>query len=128
MRFSYVLPAPGSYERWSDFEADLARMKEAGYQAVELQIPDPAELDADRAARSLERVGLPLCAVQTGGTYATRGNCLCTADEAVRRRTIALLRSFVDFAAGRTSRTASPARAGFARRCARSASTLRARG
>ena len=99
MRFAYVLPGPGSYERWSEFDADLARMKEAGYQAVELQVADPAQFDADRAARSLERLGLPLCAVQTGGTYATRGNCLCTADEAVRRRTIALLRTFVDFAA-----------------------------
>jgi len=99
-RFSYVLPDPRSYRNWDDLDADLACVKEAGCQAVELQIADPAEFDADRAARSLERVGLPLCAVQTGGTYATRGNCLCAADEAVRRRTIALLRGFVDFAAG----------------------------
>ena len=36
---------------------------------------------------------------KTGSTYSSRGNCLCTADEAVRRRTIALLKSFVDLAA-----------------------------
>ena len=36
---------------------------------------------------------------QTGGTYATRGNCLSTPDLAVRKRTIALLKSFVDLAA-----------------------------
>jgi D-psicose/D-tagatose/L-ribulose 3-epimerase len=40
-----------------------------------------------------------MCAFQTGSTYSSRGNCLCTADEMVRRRTIELLKSFVDLAA-----------------------------
>ena len=39
-----------------------------------------------------------MCAFQTGSTYYSRGNCLCTADETVRRRTIELLKSFVDLA------------------------------
>lgn len=99
MRFSYVLPDPRSYDNWDDFDADLACMKEAGYHAVELQIADPAEFDGHRVARSMERAGYRLCAVQTGGTYATRGNCLCTADESIRQRTVHLLRSFVDLAA-----------------------------
>ena len=99
MRFSYVLPDPRSYDNWDDFDADLACMKEAGYHAVELQIADPAEFDGHRVARSLERAGYDLCAVQTGGTYGTRGNCLCTADESIRQRTVRLLRSFVDLAA-----------------------------
>jgi D-psicose/D-tagatose/L-ribulose 3-epimerase len=39
-----------------------------------------------------------MCAFQTGSTYYTRGNCLSTADDSVRRRTIGLLKSFVDLA------------------------------
>ncbi|MGD0897790.1 MAG: sugar phosphate isomerase/epimerase family protein [Thermoguttaceae bacterium] len=99
MRLSYVLPDPASYRDWSEFEGDLACMKRAGYDAVELQIADPAEFDEDRVGRSLAAAGYAMCAFQTGSTYSSRGNCLCTADEAVRRRTIELLKSFVALAA-----------------------------
>jgi len=99
MRFSYVLPNPASYPDWSEFEGDLACMKQAGYDAVELQIADPAEFDEARVRRALDAVGYTMCAFQTGTTYATRGNCYCSPDEAVRRRTVALMKSFVDLAA-----------------------------
>jgi D-psicose/D-tagatose/L-ribulose 3-epimerase len=99
MKFSYVLPDPASYRHWDEFDADLACMKRAGYDAVELQIPDPALFDEARVRRSLESAGFAMCAFQSGATYYSRGNCLCTADEAVRQRTIALLKSFVDLAA-----------------------------
>jgi len=99
MKFSYVLPDPASSGDWSEFEGDLDSMKRAGYDAVELQIADPAAFDEERVRRTLDRVGYALCAFQTGSTYATRGNCLSSPDEAVRRRTTALLKSFVDLAA-----------------------------
>ncbi len=99
MRFAYVLPDPASYARWAEFDGDLHCMKHASYDAVELQIADPAEFDEPRVRRSLAAAGLPLCAFQTGATYATRGNCLCTPDDAVRQRTIALLETHVDLAA-----------------------------
>jgi sugar phosphate isomerase/epimerase len=98
-KLSYVLPDPASYRDWNEFDGDLACMKQAGYDAVELQIADPALFDEDRVRRSLERLGYAMCAFQTGSTYSSRGNCLCTADEVVRRRTIALLKSFVELAA-----------------------------
>jgi sugar phosphate isomerase/epimerase len=99
LKFSYVLPDPSSYDDWSDFEGDLKCVKDAGYDAVELQITDPAHFNETRVRVSLEAAGLPLCAFQTGGTYASRGNCLCTADAPVRNRTIELLKSFVELAA-----------------------------
>ncbi len=99
MQLSYVLPDPASYGDWGEFESDLACMRRAGYNAVELQIPAPALFDEPRVHRSLEAVGYTLCAFQTGSTYATRGNCLSTADAAVRRRTVDLLKSFVELAA-----------------------------
>jgi 5-keto-L-gluconate epimerase len=98
MKFSYVLPDPASYRDWDTFEADLACMKKAGYDAVELQIADPSLFDEERVRRSLQRACYTMCAFQTGSTYASRGNCLSTANEAVRRRTIELLKSFVDLA------------------------------
>jgi sugar phosphate isomerase/epimerase len=98
MRFSYVLPDPASYRDWNEFDGDLACMKQAGYDAVELQIADPALFDEDRVRRSLQRAGFVMCAFQTGSTYYSRGNCLATADETIRRRTVELLKSFVDLA------------------------------
>jgi sugar phosphate isomerase/epimerase len=99
MNLSYVLSDPASYADWAEFDDDLACMKQAGYGAVELQIPDPTQFGEDRVRRSLSRVGYEMCAFQTGTTYATRGNCLCTPDNAVRQRTLDLLKSFVDLAA-----------------------------
>jgi len=99
MKFAHVLPDPASYPDWSEFEGDLASMRQAGYDAVELQIADPCTFDEARVGQSLRAVGYGLCAFQTGATYVTRGNCLCTADAVVRRRTTDLVRSFVDLAA-----------------------------
>jgi len=99
MKFSYVLPDPGTYPVWGGFFSDLCQMRRSGYQAVELQITNPAKLDEDRLRRSLEITEYPLCAIQTGGSYATRGNCLCSAKSKVRDRTVDLLWSFVDLAA-----------------------------
>jgi sugar phosphate isomerase/epimerase len=98
MKLSYVLPDPASYRDCDEFDGDLACMKNAGYDAVELQIGDPARFDEDRVRRALQRVGYRMCAFQTGSTYYSRGNCLCTADEMVRCRTVELLKSFVDLA------------------------------
>jgi sugar phosphate isomerase/epimerase len=99
MRYSYVLPDPASFADWREFEADLECMKRAGYEGVELQIADPACFDEERVRQALGAADLPLCAVQTGQTYATRANCLSTADDVIRRRTTDLLLSFVDMAA-----------------------------
>lgn len=99
MKFSYVLPDPAGYRDWTEFEGDLACARRAGYEAVELQIADPSAFDEPRVRKALRTVGLPMCAFQTGTTYAIRGNCLCTADKAVRERTVKLLMSFVDLAA-----------------------------
>jgi D-psicose/D-tagatose/L-ribulose 3-epimerase len=98
MKFAYVLPDPGSYADRREFDADLRTMKQCGYDAVEIQIADPALLDETRLRASLSAVGLDLCAFQTGGSYATRGNCLCTANDEIRLRTITLLKSFVGLA------------------------------
>lgn len=98
MKLSYVLPDPASYRNWNEFDADLACMKQAGYDAVELQIADPTMFDQDRVRHSLDHVGFAMCAFQTGSTYYSRGNCLCTPDEKIRSRTVELLKSFVDLA------------------------------
>lgn len=99
MKYSYVLPDPAAYRNWDEFTGDLACVKAAGYAAVELQIADPLAFDQARVKAALGQAGLPLCAFQTGASYATHGNCLCMADAAVRERTVALLKQFADLAA-----------------------------
>ena len=51
MRFSYALPDPASYSDWSEFEGDLVCANAAAYEAVELQIADPAPFDGESARR-----------------------------------------------------------------------------
>jgi len=99
LKFSYVLPDPSGYRDWEEFEGDLACAKQAGYDAVELQIADPSVFDESRVRQSLAMAGLPMCAFQTGASYASHGNCLCTSNDTVRERTVKLLLSFVDLAA-----------------------------
>ena len=98
MRLSYVLPEPAAYADWSEFEGDLACMKEAGYDAVELQIADPSDFDEKRVRRSLDACVYAMCAFQTGSTYYSRHNCLCRVENSVRRRTVELLKAFVELA------------------------------
>jgi hypothetical protein len=53
LKFSYVLPEQILYAGWPAFEHDLLCIKEAGYDAVELQVADPVQFDAKRVATSL---------------------------------------------------------------------------
>jgi len=98
LRYSYVIPGPTAYTSWDDFRADVDRVQELGYDSVEIQVADPRDLDQEQLQRLLAERSFSLCAVQTGGTYGTRGNCLTSRDETVRERTLELLFSFVDFA------------------------------
>ena len=97
MKFSYVLPDPFSYP-WDEFESDLALMKDLGYDAVEVQIVDPADANEEKLRKALDKVGFELIAIQTGISYYTQGNCLSSPDADVRERTVDLLKRFVDFA------------------------------
>jgi 5-keto-L-gluconate epimerase len=98
MKFSYVLPDPVSYESLDEFEKDLSYMKQLGYDSVELQIADPADLQEKELRDSLAKFEYDLVAFQTGATYVTKGNCLSARDQTVRERTKDLLKRFVDFA------------------------------
>jgi D-psicose/D-tagatose/L-ribulose 3-epimerase len=98
MKFSYVLPDPGSYGTWDEFAADVHYLKQLGYDAMELQIADPAELEEKALREVLSRSDFELIAFQTGTTYLTKGNCLSSPDKAVRERTKELLKRFVDLA------------------------------
>jgi sugar phosphate isomerase/epimerase len=73
MRFAYVLPDPASYADWAEFDGDLDSVKQAGYDAVELQIAEPAEFDEERVRKSLLAAGLPMCAFQTGASCGSPG-------------------------------------------------------
>lgn len=96
-RLSYVLPDPVSYPSRDEFARHLALIRSTGYEGVELQITEPLAEDGPWLRRVLANAGLPLVAVQTGGSYAKCGNCLATANAAVRQRTVELLKREVDF-------------------------------
>lgn len=98
MNFSYVLSDPAGYPSRELFESHLDLLRRCGYDAVELQIADPAEFPEEEIIRLAGKYGFRIPAFQTGASYATRGNCLSSPDAAVRRRTIDLMLAFVDLA------------------------------
>ena len=76
----------------------LAEVAQAGYQAVELAITDPARLDPDQAAEALQEAGLRLSSLTTGQAAAIEGLSLSSPDESVRKRAIARIKAHMRFA------------------------------
>ena len=85
MKLSYVLPDPGSYRDWGQFDGDLAVMRRAGYDAVELQIADPAQFDEPRVRRSLAAAGYAMCRLPDRLDLLQPGQLPLHARRAVRR-------------------------------------------
>lgn len=65
----------------SDFHL-LPRIKEAGFDGIEVPILDPASFEADAVGRELDRIGLECTAV----TIVPGGMSLASSDAAVRQR------------------------------------------
>lgn len=95
-KLAYILESPPHYESWRDFRHDVETVARCGYQAVELQMRTPGDLDNRDFARLLEDCDLRLLGVQTGSAYLKHGICLASPDPAVRGAAMDLLRRYID--------------------------------
>jgi sugar phosphate isomerase/epimerase len=68
-----------------DIAASLATASRIGYDAIELNMGSPAEVDAQALKEGLKRHGLAAISIATGAAYFEEGLCL-TADAAEDRR------------------------------------------
>ncbi|MBC7077146.1 MAG: sugar phosphate isomerase/epimerase [Synergistales bacterium] len=81
-----------------------ARLRDLGYEALELMIRDPQELDAEEIRATLERYGLRVAAIGTGSVFSEDRLSFMDPDEQVRKAAIERACSIVRFAQS----TASP--------------------
>ena len=70
---------------WAALTEMLARFRAWGYDAVELAVRDPAQLDAAALERSLCTGGLPVAALATGSAYVVDGLSYTHPDPPIRQ-------------------------------------------
>ena len=102
-KFAYTINTPDTRQKglaWSgDMEEIFGKLGEFGYEAVELFVRDPRELDAERVNRLLVKNGLQAAAVGTGPIVAEDGLSLTHDDIGIRKNAVARGKVVVDFAA-----------------------------
>ena len=102
-KFAFTVNAPDVRTKglaWSgDPETIFGKLKEVGYDGVEIFVRDPNELDAGTFKRLLGNCGLAVAAVGTGPIVAEDKLCLTHDDVAARRQAVARGKAVADFAA-----------------------------
>ena len=91
-------PTPFSPFPPEGWRAALMRVAEAGFEAVELAVTDPAEIDHDRVAEALREVGLRLSSLTTGQAAGKQGLSLASSDDELRARAIRRIQDHVRLA------------------------------
>jgi sugar phosphate isomerase/epimerase len=103
MRMAYTVAAPDGgappLALHGDFRRNLALVREAGFDGVELYVRNPARLDPSAIARQIDDAGLAMPAVCTGEVFGTDGLSLSAEDQEVRRRALDRTRRIIAFAA-----------------------------
>lgn len=103
MKLSIVLSTqPAQFDAVAfkgDFERNVARIAEMGYDGVELAIREPRRLDGDEVVRVLDRYGLRVPAIGTGQAWGEEGLSFTDPDPEVRAAAIQRVKEHVPFAA-----------------------------
>jgi sugar phosphate isomerase/epimerase len=81
-----------------DFEANVAKIADWGYDGVELAVRDPALVDAGELERVVRAHGLAVPAIGTGQAWGEEGLSFTSDDAAVRRAAIERIASHVPLA------------------------------
>ena len=91
--FSPLAPEAG-------LRANLRKVKEAGFDGVELALTAPERLsegEREELRQALEETGLEVAALTTGQAYGLEGISLTEEDEELRRRALARLKAHLRF-------------------------------
>ena len=83
-----------------DLETAFSRLRQLGYDGVELMTRDPDRLDGESIRRSLDSNHLKLAGLCSGHVYGEDGLGLVGPDPEICRQAMERLMRFVDFAAG----------------------------
>ncbi|MGO8719586.1 MAG: TIM barrel protein [Acidobacteriaceae bacterium] len=78
-----------------DYAAAIRQAAQIGYDAVELHVPDPAEVDVREIRSACDASGVAVSSIGTGLAFVRDGLALTSRDERVRQRALARLLDFV---------------------------------
>jgi len=102
-KFAFTYNTPDTRAKalaWSgEPEAVFIKLRDMGYDAVELFVRDPRELNAEKLQRLLSNAGLTAAAVGTGQIVAEDKLYFTHDDAKVRAETVVRVKTVIDFAA-----------------------------
>ena len=81
-----------------NFKDSIKRVAELGYDAVELHIRDPLEVDVNEIRNLLNRYRLPVPTIGTGQAYGEEGLSFADPDPAIRQKTVQRIKDQMDLA------------------------------
>ena len=81
-----------------DFETNIAKIAEWGYDGVELAIRDPKLVDVDELGRVISAYGLEVPAIGTGQAWGEEGLSFTSDDPTVRKAAIERIKSHIPLA------------------------------
>lgn len=89
----------GPFVYWDDLAAGCREAAARGFDAVEIFPPGPDAVNVDELRSLLDDNGLSLAAVGTGAGWVKHKLSLTSADETIRDKAVAFVRSIMDLAA-----------------------------
>jgi len=81
-----------------DFDSNIAKIADWGYEGVELAIRDPNLVDVDELDRMISSYGLKVPAIGTGQAWGEEGLSFTSDDPAVRKMAIKRIKSHIPLA------------------------------
>jgi sugar phosphate isomerase/epimerase len=91
-------PTPFSPFSPNEWSSTLHRVKNAGYDGVELAITDPTKINIGAVREALKKEGLPLLSITTGQAAGLEGLSLSASDDEIRGRTVMRIKAHMDLA------------------------------
>jgi len=99
-RFSYILlKSPADFGSMPAFGQALRRIREIGFEGVELSLPQPLGFEVEALAAQAAEAELTICSFLSGWSYFNEGLCLCAPAAEVRARAESSLIDRLDMAA-----------------------------
>ena len=82
-----------------DFEANVKKIADMGFDGIELAVRDPKIIDQDQVLHVLKSAGMTVPAIGTGQAWGEEGLSFTDPDKSIRQKAIERVISHVDFAA-----------------------------
>jgi len=82
-----------------DFEKSFSVAKELKFDGIELSLADPGDLDLLKLRTLIDKHGIGIAAVATGGIAVRDGLIFTSPEKSIRKGAVERIKKFVDFAA-----------------------------